>query len=304
MLEYQLIVFWKLLCAELHCCLSSDIIIDGLCDVPAASIQNDLDQDHFNQEFQDAIDVIQRHSSELQFEPDKYYETLEAPVSARQPGGPCYPHNPGPSAPGHAYDWGEQPPQPWGITLQETSNSSSTPCEVPQIYPVFPSQRNGKGRKKLRLYEYLHEALHDASMADSIQWADRSNGTFHFVSKNKERLAESWGKRKGNRKTMTYQKMARALRNYSRTGEIVKIRRKLTYQFNPLILQRLSLGHTQCHAPGHAPGHAPVHPPRDVSHHQCAPTEQVYYDTLPPDFHGWYGHYPCDNDYDLTLRLG
>lgn len=69
MLEYQHSVFWKLLCAELHCCLSSDIIIDGLCNVLAASIQNDLDQDHFNQEFQDAIDVIQRHSSELQLEP-------------------------------------------------------------------------------------------------------------------------------------------------------------------------------------------------------------------------------------------
>ena len=76
-------------------------------------------------------------------------------------------------------------------------------------------------------------------MADSIQWTDTANGTFHFVSKNKERLAECWGQRKGNRKTMTYQKMARALRNYSRTGEIYKVKRKLTYQFNEGTLKGL-----------------------------------------------------------------
>ena len=39
---------------------------------------------------------------------------------------------------------------------------------------------------------------------------------------------------------MTYQKMARALKNYGRTGEVIKIRRKLTYQFSEVILQRLS----------------------------------------------------------------
>lgn len=48
-----------------------------------------------------------------------------------------------------------------------------------------------------------------------------------------------WGRRKGNRKTMTYQKMARALRNYSRTGEIHKVKRKLTYQFTEDTLKGL-----------------------------------------------------------------
>ncbi|KAG8439451.1 hypothetical protein GDO86_005602, partial [Hymenochirus boettgeri] len=95
-------------------------------------------------------------------------------------------------------------------------------------------------KKKLRLFEYLHETLHDPDMMNCIQWVDRSNGIFQFVSKNKEKLAELWGKKKGNRKTMTYQKMARALRNYGRTGEILKIRRKLTYQFSAFVLQRLS----------------------------------------------------------------
>ncbi|XP_069083637.1 transcription factor Spi-C [Pleurodeles waltl] len=102
-----------------------------------------------------------------------------------------------------------------------------------------PDQQE-KGRKKLRLFEYLHESLHDPCMCHCIQWVDQRNGVFQFISKNKETLAELWGKRKGNRKTMTYQKMARALRNYSRTGEIMKIRKKLTYQFSATVLQRLS----------------------------------------------------------------
>lgn len=97
------------------------------------------------------------------------------------------------------------------------------------------------GRKRLRLFEYILESLHNPEMANCIQWIDKANGVFQFISKNKEKLAEQWGERKGNRKVMTYQKMARALRNYGRTGEITKIRRKLTYQFGAVVLRRLSL---------------------------------------------------------------
>eukprot|EP00079_Xenopus_tropicalis_P011232 XP_002936885.2 PREDICTED: transcription factor Spi-C [Xenopus tropicalis] len=109
---------------------------------------------------------------------------------------------------------------------------------IHMVPPSVPQQKHGS--KKLRLFEYLHEALHDPDLMNCIQWVDKSNGVFQFVSKNKERLAELWGKKKGNRKIMTYQKMARALRNYGRTGEILKIRRKLTYQFSAIVLQRLS----------------------------------------------------------------
>uniref|UniRef100_A0A670J687 Spi-B transcription factor n=1 Tax=Podarcis muralis TaxID=64176 RepID=A0A670J687_PODMU len=49
-------------------------------------------------------------------------------------------------------------------------------------------------------------------------------------------LAHRWGQQKGNRKKMTYQKMARALRNYSKTGEIRKVKKKLTYQFGTTLL--------------------------------------------------------------------
>ncbi|CAM9823427.1 unnamed protein product [Lampetra planeri] len=58
-------------------------------------------------------------------------------------------------------------------------------------------------------------------------------GVFAFSSRHKEELAQAWGQRKGNRKAMTYQKMARALRNYSKTGRVRKVKRKLTYQFGP-----------------------------------------------------------------------
>ncbi len=149
------------------------------------------------------------------------------------------------------------------------------------------------GRKKLRLYEYLHEALHDDNMGDSIQWTDRGSGIFHFISKNKEKLAECWGQRKGNRKTMTYQKMARALRNYSRTGEIVKVRRKLTYQFNPAILQRL----------GSLSGYSSGPSSRDMALHQQGSAEHVYYSAPLPDCHYWYGQYSYQGDYDLATVL-
>uniref|UniRef100_A0A8C6T477 Spi-C transcription factor (Spi-1/PU.1 related) n=1 Tax=Neogobius melanostomus TaxID=47308 RepID=A0A8C6T477_9GOBI len=148
-------------------------------------LQSSIDSD-FNQNFEDAIDVIQQHSD------NSYYDSVDLSFEC---------------------------------------------IHVSKLNVIF------SGRKKLRLYEYLHQALNDPNMCDSIQWTDSSSGTFHFISKNKEKLAERWGQRKGNRKTMTYQKMARALRNYSRTGEIIKVRRKLTYQFNPDILHRL--GSTQ-----------------------------------------------------------
>lgn len=158
------------------------------------------------------------------------------------------------------------------------------------------------GRKKLRLYEYLHEALGDPNMADSIQWTDRGSGTFHFLSKNKEKLAECWGKRKGNRKTMTYQKMARALRNYSRTGEIVKVRRKLTYQFNPSIIQRLG-GISHVIPPAGHPGAG--HPGREVLlHQQHATAEQAYYSSAAaPDWHSWYENYSLQGDCDLATSF-
>uniref|UniRef100_A0A8C5DU82 Spi-C transcription factor (Spi-1/PU.1 related) n=1 Tax=Gouania willdenowi TaxID=441366 RepID=A0A8C5DU82_GOUWI len=160
--------------------------------------------------------------------------------------------------------------QPWAPLIPDLPLTHPVQSDCTHFYSIRTPQRGSKGRKKLRLYEYLHEALHDPSMGDSIQWTDSDSGTFHFISKNKEKLAESWGQRKGNRKTMTYQKMARALRNYSRTGEIVKVRRKLTYQFNANILHKL--GSTQ--------QEDEVHQHHHYHHHQIPQGE----------WHSWYGH--------------
>lgn len=95
------------------------------------------------------------------------------------------------------------------------------------------------GKRKERLFQFLFEMLQTPSMRSCIWWVQSTAGTFQFSSQNKERLAQLWGRRKGNRKTMTYQKMARALRNYSRTGEIKKVKRKLTYKFDEKTLRGL-----------------------------------------------------------------
>ncbi|XP_067408370.1 transcription factor Spi-B [Emydura macquarii macquarii] len=91
-------------------------------------------------------------------------------------------------------------------------------------------------RRKLRLYQFLLELLRRGDMKDCVWWVEREAGVFQFSSKHKELLAHRWGQQKGNRKAMTYQKMARALRNYGKTGEVRKVKKKLTYQFGHSLL--------------------------------------------------------------------
>lgn len=95
-------------------------------------------------------------------------------------------------------------------------------------------------KKKMRLYQFLLDLLRNGNMSDSIWWVDQDKGIFQFSTKHKEALASKWGLEKGNRKTMTYQKMARALRNYGKTGEIKKVKKKLTYQFSEGVLRSSS----------------------------------------------------------------
>eukprot|EP00061_Rhincodon_typus_P013582 g40035.t1 len=94
------------------------------------------------------------------------------------------------------------------------------------------SSSNRRNKKKIRLYQFLLDLLRSGDMKESIWWVDKDKGTFQFSSKHKEELANRWGVQKGNRKRMTYQKMARALRNYGKTGEVRKVKKKLTYQFS------------------------------------------------------------------------
>ncbi|XP_068588628.1 transcription factor Spi-B [Cebidichthys violaceus] len=135
--------------------------------------------------------------------------------------------------------------------IDSDSLSSSSQYQEYQDSPSPLSDRGGRndrdslplaplsGKRKERLFQFLFEMLQTPSMRSCIWWVQSTSGTFQFSSQNKERLAQLWGRRKGNRKTMTYQKMARALRNYSRTGEIKKVKRKLTYRFDERTLRGL-----------------------------------------------------------------
>ncbi|XP_040031565.1 ETS domain-containing transcription factor ets-5 isoform X2 [Gasterosteus aculeatus] len=86
--------------------------------------------------------------------------------------------------------------------------------------------------RKVRLYHFLFEMLEDPNMAHCVSWVPAAAGVFRFSSTNKHQVAALWGQRKGNKRPMTYQKMSRALRNYSRSGEIFKVKKKLTYEFS------------------------------------------------------------------------
>ncbi|XP_051516264.1 transcription factor Spi-B-like [Myxocyprinus asiaticus] len=147
-------------------------------------------------------------------------------------------------------------PNEWGHCQYDRnqcsdSDSLSTSSGCHEFPPSPATDRKGQivcdslavaplsGKRKERLFQFLYEMLQTPDMRSCIWWVQSSNGTFQFSSQNKEKLAEMWGRRKGNRKTMTYQKMARALRNYSRTGEICKVKRKLTYQFTERTLRGL-----------------------------------------------------------------
>ncbi|XP_047662738.1 ETS homologous factor isoform X2 [Tachysurus fulvidraco] len=137
-------------------------------------------------------------------------------------------------------EWGGQyqfDPPPCSDT--DSHSSSSGYQEFPPSPPSHSHTTSLSGKRKERLFQFLYEMLQTPHMRSCIWWVQSANGTFQFSSQNKEKLAEMWGKRKGNRKTMTYQKMARALRNYSRTGEIYKVKRKLTYQFTERTLRGL-----------------------------------------------------------------
>uniref|UniRef100_A0A3Q3BSG5 ETS domain-containing protein n=1 Tax=Haplochromis burtoni TaxID=8153 RepID=A0A3Q3BSG5_HAPBU len=125
----------------------------------------------------------------------------------------------------HAYEW-------------HCGSHSEEYRQQPQAWPS-PHDNQWVRKRKERLFQFLFEMLQTPSMRSCIWWVQSSSGTFQFSSQNKESLAQLWGRRKGNRKPMTYQKMARALRNYSRTGEIHKVKRKLTYRFDEKTLKCL-----------------------------------------------------------------
>ncbi|KAG7521719.1 transcription factor PU.1-like [Solea senegalensis] len=145
----------------------------------------------------------------------------------------CYQYQPS-TSPGRYYS-------------EEEQRGISPPLEVSEgedelddrIHSSF--RKDNSNKRKIRLYQFLLDLLKNGDMSDSIWWVDQDKGIFQFSTKYKEALASHWGIQKGNRKKMTYQKMARALRNYGKTGEIKKIKKKLTYQFSEEVLRNLYL---------------------------------------------------------------
>uniref|UniRef100_A0A096LXC0 Transcription factor Spi-C n=1 Tax=Poecilia formosa TaxID=48698 RepID=A0A096LXC0_POEFO len=145
--------------------------------------------------------------------------------------------------------WSGQHPYEWRYGCHTPNEEYKEPTPHPawqspqdqwlRTQDAVSSASSSTGKRKERLFQFLFEMLQTPSMRSCIWWVQSSSGTFQFSSQNKESLAQLWGRRKGNRKTMTYQKMARALRNYSRTGEIHKVKRKLTYRFDEKTLKGL-----------------------------------------------------------------
>ncbi|XP_069384278.1 transcription factor PU.1a isoform X2 [Paralichthys olivaceus] len=151
----------------------------------------------------------------------------------------CYQYQPS-ASPGHYYSEEEQRgvspllEVSEGEDEYEDHNRSSFRKDNSLIFST-------QDKKKIRLYQFLLDLLRNGEMNDSIWWVDQDKGIFQFSTKHKEALASHWGLQKGNRKKMTYQKMARALRNYGKTGEIKKVKKKLTYQFSEEVLRNLFL---------------------------------------------------------------
>lgn len=117
----------------------------------------------------------------------------------------------------------------WGRSSPANHPATRSPggWTVPKgsLWPPPTSRSPTGSKKKIRLYQFLLDLLRSGDMKDSIWWVDKDKGTFQFSSKHKEALAHRWGIQKGNRKKMTYQKMARALRNYGKTGEVKKVKK-------------------------------------------------------------------------------
>ncbi|XP_035858711.1 transcription factor PU.1a [Sander lucioperca] len=145
----------------------------------------------------------------------------------------CYPYQPS-ASPGNYYS-------------EEEQRGISPPLEVSEGEDELEDhnhssfRKDNSNKKKIRLYQFLLDLLRNGDMSDSIWWLDQDKGIFQFSTKHKEVLASHWGTQKGNRKKMTYQKMARALRNYGKSGEIKKVKKKLTYQFSEEVLRNLYL---------------------------------------------------------------
>ncbi|XP_030576573.1 transcription factor Spi-B [Archocentrus centrarchus] len=147
----------------------------------------------------------------------------------------------------HKQHWAYCEPPPFlsqdvAAGLSQNTTATQSTFATTRKSTKHPSAAVGSG-KRVRLFHFLFEMLENPNMAHCLSWVPAAAGVFRFSSRNKDQVAALWGQRKGNKRPMTYQKMSRALRNYARSGEIFKVKKKLTYQFSRDTLMLLQ----KCH---------------------------------------------------------
>lgn len=101
------------------------------------------------------------------------------------------------------------------------------------------------GNNSLHLWEFLLNLLESEeylpSSEKSIEWTNKSIGEFRLLKTSV--IASLWGKSK-NRDTMTYEKMARAMRYYYKMKVLVKVpHKRLHFQFGPKLNLSFNLNH-------------------------------------------------------------
>lgn len=126
----------------------------------------------------------------------------------------------------------------------ECSSDSSSSDDDDDYVPNAANRNRGRPSKqkpntiKRRhpiLYKFILEYLNDPSTRGYVEWVDKSEGLFKFNSRRKDKFAELWSRAKGKKQPMTYQNMARALRNYTRESKKImeRVPKKLHYKFMP-----------------------------------------------------------------------
>ncbi|XP_071495034.1 uncharacterized protein [Diadema antillarum] len=119
--------------------------------------------------------------------------------------------------------------------------------EAPSPLPPVKRKRGRPRKQKVPkpkkdqpiLYKFILKHLNDTTGGSRkyLEWVNKSEGLFRFYSSKKDDFAEMWGRFKGKREQMSYQNMARALRNYTRgVGNrkiMTSVRKKLHYKFTP-----------------------------------------------------------------------
>ncbi|CAF1017578.1 unnamed protein product [Didymodactylos carnosus] len=88
-------------------------------------------------------------------------------------------------------------------------------------------------RRSLKLHEFFRLILNKPKYRDYVTYMDRDKGIFKILKPKK--VAEKWKQAKGRITSheMTYEKLARALRLYYRSGEMLQTPGKYQFRFGP-----------------------------------------------------------------------